>query len=247
MTWLEAQQRATGGVLIRRFAWQYWIDVNRRVWTRDGEVLKAHEFTFEDAHAWDWTTEPWEGQSVCARPPRQAPLLPVQTRRFLILRYSWTSGAGTDLDTRTALVDIDDAIAGIDVGWGASRRTALADSLGAPFLTWSGDETGVGTEAVAIDIERIVATFPELGSIRLRMRANWFSTRLTGDVGLEATVWQGIRLQAESASFTMAGGSVLAAATTTANAASNTAGDVDGSNLGYLVLATADDSITFEA
>jgi len=99
---------------------------------------------------------------------------------FLIVRYYWTTG-GTDLDTRTAIVDPN---RNVDVGW---ARAATDEE----FLVWGGDNVGVGYEAVLINLRQLATEYPREGVFDIRMRAYWYAGIGTGEIKIEFTGYDG--------------------------------------------------------
>lgn len=84
--------------------------------------------------------------------------------------------SGTDLDTRTAIVNSGTAEDGQDVGW--SRLTET------PYLVWGGDNTDpIGSETVTVDLAAIRDGLG-LSSVDIRCRAFWYAEVGSGLVNL---------------------------------------------------------------
>lgn len=152
---------------------------------------------------------------------------------FAVIRYKWNSGGGTDLDTRTAVIGSGESIDGNDVGWSRGNSVSLG---GSEVLTWGGDNTGsFGPEAVLVDFKKISEELPSLTSITIRLRSNWYSTRVSGDHTIEFETYLGGTMNQDGFDFINSGGILQQTFEVNRNAASNVAGDVDGSPQGTLV------------
>lgn len=152
---------------------------------------------------------------------------------FAIIRYTWSESGGRDLDTRTALVDVDASVNGDDVGW--NRGDTVAGVSG-NYLTWGGDNVDpAGTEAVLVDFTRIATDFPSLTYIRLRFRANWFGTRASGSFTLQFATYAGGTMVQVAKDFENSGGTLVTSLTKPGNVGSNVADNVDGELVGTLV------------
>lgn len=152
---------------------------------------------------------------------------------FAVIRYAWLESDGRDLDTRTALIDVDASVNGQDVGW--SRGGTISGASGA-YLQWGGDNTTAsGAEAVLVDFPKIAADFPALTDIRVRMRANWYGERFTGAITLQFATYLGGSMNQVGTDFENSGGDLVTDLSRPANVASNVAADVDGEDVGVLV------------
>lgn len=118
---------------------------------------------------------------------------------YLVARYFWLPGAGTDLDTATGFLNT--GVAGIDnnwVGW-SNGYTVPGNSSSAPsfidnsqYLQHSGDNTGTGAECVLIRFAKFAEDYPSAPSpIQVGMFATWFSSRGTGDAKFELIAYKG--------------------------------------------------------
>lgn len=153
---------------------------------------------------------------------------------YAVIRYLWTEEDGTDLDTRTAIIDLDPSVNGRDVGWGASRSYTVGGESG-QYLTWNGDNTGTGTEAVLLDCARLAVDFPDKTSCRFRLRANWYAARGTGNMQVSFTTYKGGTMSQDGFNFINTGGTVVDEITMPFNVASNSATDADGDQLAILL------------
>jgi hypothetical protein len=144
---------------------------------------------------------------------------------FALVRYTWNAGDGTDLDTRTAIIVPP---RNIDVGW------SRADVDGT-YLNWGGDNTSPnGPEAVLIDFNSLSTDYPDIDDFSIRLRLNWYSTRLDGNVGIQFQSYLGGTMQHSGTDFVNVGGQLVNDATVYVNCVSNSAGNVDGSDIGTL-------------
>ncbi|GAB4196420.1 MAG: hypothetical protein Tsb002_29710 [Wenzhouxiangellaceae bacterium] len=136
----------------------------------------------------------------------------------LTIRYTWSSAAGRDLDTRTALQNpaIND-----DVGW--SRGNVDASGV----LTWTGDNTSQGgSETVLVNVDQLLANYPNQDDFRIRLRAFWFGERGTGDVDLSLSGC-GTLVQTQQ------------------NIVTQQSANIDGEDVGFVIL-SRDGSFGFE-
>lgn len=157
---------------------------------------------------------------------------------FAVIRYSWDAMGGTDLDTRTALVEVEASVDGLDVGFGWNRHGAISGASG-DYLVWGGDNTDPeGSEAVLIDFAKIAADFPALSEIKVRLRANWFGLRNSGDFILQFETWAAGVMTPIGTDFQNTGGTSVETLTLPRNVLSNVSGDVDGDDCGTLIFTT---------
>jgi Putative phage tail protein len=149
---------------------------------------------------------------------------------YAVIRYHWTPEGGDDLDTRTAILELDPSVDGQDVGWGGSRHTTVEGASG-PYLTWNGDNTDAGVEAVLIDCKRLVQDFPDKETCKFRLRANWYAERGTGDMSVTFTTYKGGTMAQEGFDFVNTGGTLVDEVTLPFNVTAFQAADVDGEDL----------------
>ncbi|HDP79783.1 MAG TPA: hypothetical protein ENN21_02955 [Spirochaetes bacterium] len=142
---------------------------------------------------------------------------------YLVIRYYWDSGTGgTDLDTRTAIVD---PARNIDVGWARGATDG-------GFLEWGGDNTGVGYESVLISLRELATRYTGHRKFDIRMRAFWFSTRISGDINIEFTGYDGGRMVKDGYNWINQGGTQLGQATVIRNIVTQVGSNVDGDEAG---------------
>ena len=107
---------------------------------------------------------------------------------YMVLNYKWTDG--DDLDTRTRIVvpDIGQTTQSTYIGWSLQ---GVWPTTGTPILTWGGDNTNVGYEAVLLNVAALKAAYPSASTMTVDLRAFWYSVVGTNDVVLDAILWKG--------------------------------------------------------
>lgn len=142
---------------------------------------------------------------------------------YLVIRYYWDSGTGgTDLDTRTAITDPD---RNIDVGW---ARGITDDN----FIEWGGDNTGVGYESALINLRELATLYTGHRIFDIRMRAFWYSTRLSGNINIEFTGYDGGIMIKDGYNWINQGGVQLSQVTVIRNIVTNISSNADGDEAG---------------
>jgi hypothetical protein len=108
---------------------------------------------------------------------------------YIIVTYSFTDG--TDLDTRTRISspDIGQNDLPTYIGW--CRSYQFPDDGGTPILTWGGDNTGTGFEAVFVDLIEFKNRFPSATSITIDMNAMWYGTPGSNSVVMQLLMFKG--------------------------------------------------------
>lgn len=101
---------------------------------------------------------------------------------YVLLTYEFTTGR--DLDTRTVVLGNNIAGTGQAVGW--RQGSAVLN-----YLTWGGDNTGLGKEAALINLQNIRNTYPGVTDLRIDCRAHWFGSVGTTPVKMLATMFKG--------------------------------------------------------
>ena len=102
---------------------------------------------------------------------------------YIVLTYTFTDGS--DLDTRTRLTNPNYDTSYI--GW------SEGSSIGT-FLTWGGDNTGLGQESVLIDLINFKQVFPTSTSLTIECRAGWYGEVGTQPVAVAAVLYKGGRM-----------------------------------------------------
>lgn len=132
---------------------------------------------------------------------REEAVIPIEDFDFMVLRYTWTGAAGTDLDTFTGLINTgtiyDDDYVGFSQG-----DTKVPAGSSTPYIWWGSDNTGTGVEAILIDIKKFIEDNPSTPNpIQVRMNAVWFATRLTGDITVGVTTYTGGTMSYDAPTF----------------------------------------------
>lgn len=101
---------------------------------------------------------------------------------YIVVTYNWKEGNGQDLDTRTSIIDPPRHI---EVGW--SRQDSDEN-----YLNWAGDNTALaGGEAVLISIKELVDNFPSQATIKILLKAFWYSSVGDGRFSLNFKTYKG--------------------------------------------------------
>ena len=186
-------------------------------------------------------------------PPAVVVVPPLQTQEFdfAVIRYRWSSTGGTDLDTRTAIMDVDSSLNGRDLGW--SRYGDGGDSTGAYlgvsssnyYMFWGGDNTSDGVESLMVDFKKISSTFSLTSPFRIRLRANWYSQRYTGNFEISVTTYKGGSMTRSSRDFVNIGGVQKFISRITKNVTGPHSSNVDGDSCGFITYDPVTKSMTF--
>ena len=151
---------------------------------------------------------------------------------FAIIRYSWTSINGQDLDTRTSITTPP---RNIIVGVGASRS-----NMDSTYLTWCGDNTSsFGSEAVLVDFNALSAAYPEVENIVIQMAGNWYSSRADGYFTVQFATYLGGTMTPSGYDFVNTGGVLVDSTSVIVNVTSQINDDVLGDSVGTLRYNTA--------
>ena len=155
---------------------------------------------------------------------------------FLLIRYSWTSEGGRDLDTRTW---VNDPAIDFVVGW--SRGSSDA------YITWGGDNTGSNaTEAVLVDFKKVLEDYPTQEEISVRTGAFWYSSRGTGDITMSMLAYKGGTMSHVGTDFVNVGGELVASLEAPRNVELQTTfPSTDGDFLGYAKYNIVDKTFTY--
>ena len=107
---------------------------------------------------------------------------------YIMITYEFQDGL--DLDTRTRIVS---PFVGQDtqneyLGWSCKSQWPLT---GTPYLTWGGDNQGIGFESVLINLNVFRADYPSTTAILMDMRAFWYNVVGNASVNVAATLWKG--------------------------------------------------------
>jgi hypothetical protein len=150
--------------------------------------------------------------------PTQAPdaVVVINNADYLVFKYTFASGSGTDLDTLTTLYlngDTSTPYTNVKnpVGFCNRGSTGVAASgkYFGPNMWYGGDnQSSSGTESVYIDIAQL-KTSTTVTSIQINCKANWYTTKGTGIVGIRMDAYSGGSMVSNSYGFTNSGGTLL--------------------------------------
>ena len=132
-----------------------------------------------------------------------------------VIRYKWTREGGTDLDTRTLITQPPRNVV---VGW--NRQQTDGD-----YLSWGGDNTGSGVEAVLIDIKKLKQDFLSINEFLIQIRAFWYSSRNNGTVTIQFESYKGGSMSPSGYDFVNSGGVLVQSMHVNTN---STSSDRDG-------------------
>ena len=162
---------------------------------------------------------------------------------YAVIKYIWTTGNGTDLDTRTATVDLPDSTYNqVDIGWGRYANGSMptggyyvGPSTSNYYLWWSDDFTGsAGNESVLVNFINLESTYPTLQELSIRMRAFWYGNRINGDMQLNITTYKGGTMSKSGYNFINTGGTLVSNITETYNMGLAASANIDGEEIGTL-------------
>lgn len=107
---------------------------------------------------------------------------------YIMLTYQFTDGR--DLDTRTRIVspNVGQTSQSTYLGWGRQTRWPLT---GTQFLTFSGDNTGTGYEAVLVNLVAFKNQYPSATEIVVDLRGFWYNSIGNNPVNVHAVLWKG--------------------------------------------------------
>ena len=106
---------------------------------------------------------------------------------YIIVTYSFTDGL--DLDTRTRISNPGVGMSEY-IGWANLSTYPTSDTV-QPILTWGGDNTGTGFEAVLIDLKQFKIQYPSETSIIIDMNAMWYNQVGNNPVIMDIIMYKG--------------------------------------------------------
>jgi hypothetical protein len=129
---------------------------------------------------------------------------------------TWTFPDGLDLDIRCRMYypfmgqnTVDQFLGFTGAGGGTAQYPANSTRYWpstAPYvLSWGGDNTGTGSEAVAVNISQLKAFYPSEQYFIVECRGNWYVTPGLQPIQLTATLYQGGTLSPSGFTFSNAG------------------------------------------
>jgi len=132
---------------------------------------------------------------------------------YMVVRYKWALGAGSDLDTYTGIVNT--GIPLLDnkwMGWGHRVGNEIPESSIPEncYIMWAGDNRQAnGIEACLVNFSKITSDYPALNTVQLRMAGSWFSSIGTGNVEIEITTYLGGKMVKDGYNIVNEGGGHL--------------------------------------
>lgn len=128
------------------------------------------------------------------------PIVNIGASDYFILTYNWASSDGKDLDTLT-IINSDEitSLSGNPINTYAmgyisneSRRQLVNEDSTVTYAEWAGDNTGDGDESVVIYWKNIRESADTTSNIvEVDIFANWFNTRLNGNMILYGNAYLG--------------------------------------------------------
>lgn len=116
---------------------------------------------------------------------------------YAVIRYSWSSSDGTDLDTRTYIETPDRKEN--TVGW----DRMVTDST---YLSWNDDNREDGVESVLLNMADIKRDFSSHDKIVVSINAFWYAAVLEGNVKVSFETYKGGRMVASGYDWINVGG-----------------------------------------
>jgi hypothetical protein len=159
---------------------------------------------------------------------------------FLVIRYKWSSGSGSDLDTFTGIVN--SGIPLLDNDWLGYAQgmvqvpggAAMADS----YLYWGGDDTNTvaGVESILVSVSKLMLDYPSMPSVMIKLNAVWYASRSSGNIDVEIKTYSGGTMYKSGLEFINSGGTAVQTLNFSKNISTqSTSGDISQSTLvGYI-------------
>lgn len=128
---------------------------------------------------------------------------------YLVARYYWAPGAGTDLDTLTGI--INSGISSIDnnwVGWSQGFSVPDGSVTADAYLISAGDnQTSGGAESILLNLKKFTDENPSVPNIiNVNMYAFWWGSRNTGNALFELIAYSGGTMAKNGFEFENTGG-----------------------------------------
>jgi hypothetical protein len=154
---------------------------------------------------------------------------------YAIVRYKWDSLSGTDLDTRTGLINTGTSYDSQRVGF--CYDSIIYNQLAtAYYIEWGGDNTSdTGPEACLIDFSVISTDFPLLSQIEIKLSAVWYGQRFSGDVILEFETYLGGVMTPSGLDFINVGGVLKNSIQVSGNVVADTTSCIEGDCIQTLI------------
>lgn len=154
---------------------------------------------------------------------------------YAVVEYSWTGSNGVDLDTRTYILSPDRKIN--TVGW---NRLANDEE----YLTWGGDNTSYGSEAIMCNVSLMKTAFIE-NEIKISLNAFWFRMSFDRMFNVSFKTYKNGSMVKNGFTWTNSGGQAVQILNFQTMADNSLAGaDIDGFALGEIIYTRTTDSFT---
>jgi hypothetical protein len=115
----------------------------------------------------------------------------------VVITWKFATGSDLDIRCRVASPNVGQTLLDSYLGYTGEPSNYVwpsggtTGSAGTAYIEWGGDNTGTGEEAVRVDIDRLKAAFPTKRYFAIECRGNWFVTRGSTPVTLQATLYEG--------------------------------------------------------
>lgn len=113
---------------------------------------------------------------------------------YMVIRYKWALGAGTDFDTFTGFVNTGTEWDNTYMGFGHRAGNELPNQALAAnsYLMWAGDNTDTnGIEACLVNFKKLTDDNSTLKTVQVRMAGAWWGQIGTGNIDIEITTYLG--------------------------------------------------------
>jgi hypothetical protein len=91
------------------------------------------------------------------------------------------------------------------LGWTGSVSTTNWPTSGTPYLTWGGDNTGTGIEAVRVNLAQFKTVYPSATKLVMECRGNWYGNIGTAPIKLSGQLYSGGSISSAGYGFTNSG------------------------------------------
>ena len=119
---------------------------------------------------------------------------------FIVFTYQFTEAGGRDLDTKT---NVTSPYVGPFLGYSFSASDA-------PYLFWSGDNTGYGVESCYIDLAAIRAGYTAATFADVQLQCGWYGSRASGQMTMDIRAYKGGTMSKVGYQFINTGGNLTA-------------------------------------
>ena len=118
---------------------------------------------------------------------------------YFVFKYGFYDGR--DLDTFTELLS--------PVNEKPLGYSQIGNNTINIYSKWGGDNTGTGVETILIDVKKIKEDFPNNDVIEFRCGANWYGSRVSGNVTMNAFIYKGGVMSISNYDFINTGGNLI--------------------------------------